>query len=442
MQMDEYLILPGCDDTNRGDQALIWETVELAKAAGFDGHYSMIATAECGRQSKTIGIDSLAYLLPHPSMHATAGEDNRSYGVSLKLKWAIMALSDLLVAFPLSKKATRGLAAKMLSDEQKRTFEVFKKAKAAFVKGGGFLHAYGGVADAYKIYFFLYHINLALSMGIPVYVMPNSYGPFVDNASKRMVQRCLSRCRLVYSRESISQEVLRNTCGVDSELSRDLAMYLEKDKGFDAAKCLNEKGISIQTGKMVGITVRPYRFPGKQNAEELYKNYKTSVYHLILWLKANYYHPVLIEHVYSENYHERDIICINEIAKMVEDAGQKVDVFSALELNCKQMKSVYSMMDYLIGTRFHSVIFSLTENVPVIAITYGGNKGDGIMKDIGLSDYAVPIDELSESDLTETFRELIQNQVDVKESLKKNQQEIFTEYNKIIAAVRKTYKEL
>lgn len=35
----EYLILQGCDDTNHGDQALICETVEVAKAAGFRGHF-------------------------------------------------------------------------------------------------------------------------------------------------------------------------------------------------------------------------------------------------------------------------------------------------------------------------------------------------------------------------------------------------------------------
>ena len=39
-----YLVLPGCDDTNRGDQALIWETVSLAKEAGFDGRYLCLPT--------------------------------------------------------------------------------------------------------------------------------------------------------------------------------------------------------------------------------------------------------------------------------------------------------------------------------------------------------------------------------------------------------------
>lgn len=436
MQKNEFLILPGCDDTNRGDQALIWETVELAQAAGFEGHYSMIATEECGKQSKKMGIDSLAYLLPHPSMHANAGEDNRSYGIWLKLRWVISALMDLLVAFPLSKKITRRLVARFLSVNQKKTLEVYKNAKAAFVKGGGFLHSYGGAIEAYKIYFFLYHINLALDMGIPVYVMPNSFGPFVDKCSRKMVQKCLKKCQIVYSRESVSQKVLRDCCNIESSLSRDLAMYLEKDTAFDVEKYLNGKRIKIQKGKMVGITVRPYRFPGKQNAENLYLNYKTEICRLIRWLNANEYKPLLIEHVYSDNYHERDIICIEDIVKMMNEEGGKVDVFSARELNCRQMKSVYAKMDYLVGTRFHSVIFSLTENVPAIAITYGGNKGDGIMRDVGLSDYAISIDSMTDGILIDKFVNLTKNRDFVEICLKANQKEIAKNYDELVRTIK------
>ena len=437
---NEYLILPGCDDTNRGDQALIWETVEVAKSAGFSGHYSMIATEECGRESQKIGISSLPYLLPHPSMHAAKDKQNISYGIALKLKWALRAVLDLLIAFPLSKKATRPLAAKLLSKEQKKTLAIYQQAKAAFVKGGGFLHAYDGLVDTYKIYFFLYHINLALSMGIPVYVMPNSYGPFVTGYSRRLVKKCLSRCRLVYSRESASQQVLKADCGIDSHLSRDLAMYLEKDASFDAVSDLASKGISLSSGKTVGITVRPYRFPGKSNAEELYQDYKHSVEKLILWLLEEGYHPVLIEHVFSENHHEQDMICIQEIADMIKASGKTVPVYSNRELNCRQLKTVYSKMDYVVGTRFHSVIFSLTEKVPVMAITYGGNKGTGIMHDLGLSDFAISIESISGKQLIETFRKLVSERSVVLSRLEENQHALADGYRQLVSELRSAMK--
>lgn len=63
-EKNTYLILPGCDDTNRGDQALIWETFRIAQDAGYVGNYYMVATKECALQSKKIGINRINYILP------------------------------------------------------------------------------------------------------------------------------------------------------------------------------------------------------------------------------------------------------------------------------------------------------------------------------------------------------------------------------------------
>jgi colanic acid/amylovoran biosynthesis protein len=139
-----YLILPGCGDENRGDQALIWETVRLAKDAGYEGKYYMLATKEGARQSKKVGIDSMDCILPHPSQHKRMKKDNRRYDAFLKLKWAGASLCDLMVAIPMLYKPTRVLLSPFLSVEKKKTMALYQKAEAAFVKGGGFLHAYTG----------------------------------------------------------------------------------------------------------------------------------------------------------------------------------------------------------------------------------------------------------------------------------------------------------
>lgn len=441
MSGNEYLILPCCDDTNRGDQALIWETVEIAKEAGFIGHYSMIALEEEGRQSKKRGIDSLAYLLPHPSMHSKKKRDNRKYDALLKIRWGFATILDLIIAVPLSTRATRSLAEKLLNCEQKRTLDVYKKAKAAFVKGGGFLHSNNGMADIYKIYYLLYHINIALSMGIPVYVMPNSYGPFGRKVASRMVKQCLSKCKIVYARESISQRVLEECCNVRSELSSDLAVYLKKDESFNARQSLIEKGIKYEPGRMIGITVRPYRFSEAKNADELYLNYKKAICEIIIWLKQNGYKPVLIEHVYSSNYHEKDIICIEEITEMLVQTEENVDVFSDLRLDCMQMKAIYGEMDYVIGTRFHSVIFSLCEHVPAVAITYGGNKGKGIMTDIGLEEYTIPIDKISGSQLINTFCKMLSDEKRIREKLDEFMKKSSKDYSDIVRKIQEMKRD-
>ncbi len=434
LDLNKYLILPGCDDTNRGDQALIWETVRLAEDAGYIGQYYMIATEKCSLQSKKIGIEKMDYILPHPSDKVFEA-NNRKYSTRLKFKWAKAVLGDTIVGCFLLNKFFRRIIGKHVNDSKKETLKLFENADAAFVKGGGFLHAYGGFVDSYKIFFFLFHIKLALSMGIQVYVMPNSFGPLKSPFSRRMVQRVLRKCKIVTCRESISRDFLNRECSISSILTNDLAMYLEKDPKFDAKSHLQAAGIPITSQNCVAITLRPYRFPRERDGEEKYNKYKQAIADFVVWLSENRYYPVFVEHVFSENSHERDMCCIEEVVSLLPQQTVYA-VFSDLDLNCRQMKSIYSCFDYTVGTRFHSVIFSLSEEVPSIAITYGGNKGQGIMNDLGISNYSVPISDVTSNWLKEAFQSLCDNKEALKDRLHSGKQAVQAERNELIKLLR------
>ena len=435
--MNKYVILPSCDDTNRGDQALVWETVEVAKSAGFIGDFYLITEKEKAKQSIGHGLIPVDYVLPHPSSKGKENE-NRKYGFWITVKWAFRSAVSLLLCAPLLNRFTRALVRLFLPKNRKQALKIISSCDAAFVKGGGFLHDYGGtVIEKYKIYFLLYHIRLVQSFGIPVYVMPNSYGPFESSYTRRIVGNTLKKCKLVSSRESISKNCLKEQCKVDSLLSMDLANYLEKDDLACSKELFKEKGVLLVPGKTVGITVRPYRFPGCKNPEQLYMNYKIAVFETIKWLKNSGFFPILIEHVFATNTHEQDMICIKEIKEML---GQEDDipVFSNLELNCKQMKTLYGGIDFLIGTRFHSVIFSATQLKPCIAITYGGNKGEGIMKDMGLSEYCISISEITGKELVKRFENLYKNKETIIKKLEVFVDSIGDERNRFVKQLRES----
>ncbi len=435
--MEEYLILPGCDDTNRGDQALIWETVEMAKAAGYNGKYYMLAPIEKSKQSKERGINSVKHILKHPSEHFS-GENNIKYSFALKIKWAFAAVLDLIYSLPLLSPMLRRLILPIYNDEVKDTLVHYQNANTSFVKGGGFLHAYGGFSETYKIFYFLFHINLALSYGHTVYVMPNSFGPFNGPFVKQMINSTLKRCKLVMTREEISSKAL-NDINIKSVTMPDLAFYLKCDKQFNAKNALIDVGIPVTNECCVGITVRPYRFPGSVNADTLYNNYIESMAKFVYWLSQHGYFPVLIEHVSSVLDHENDMIAIKAVREKIEKMNLKCNygVFSDPNLTCSQMKCIYSEMMCTVGTRFHSVIFSLSENVPSIALAYGGNKGKGIMTDLGLGDYVIAIESISEDTLEEKFNLLVQHYNEYKLLLKDEKSNMEKMREQI---VRKIYK--
>lgn len=197
--MKKYIIIPGCSDLNRGDQALVWETKRLAEEAGFIGEYYLTSEKnEPVEQSKKKGIKIITPILEHPSRKFKS-KQNISYTKTLKIKWGIVAIFDLLSSMLLLCSATRGIAKIFLNKEKKQSLSLMESSDAIFMKGGGLLQTYGGLSSTYSMYFWVYPILLAHKLNKPVYIMPNSFGPFEGPFVKQIAKAALKKCELVTS---------------------------------------------------------------------------------------------------------------------------------------------------------------------------------------------------------------------------------------------------
>jgi len=71
--------VPGCTDANKGDQALIWETIESIKAAGGIDEVVLIGSAEmsdqCEQQTRALGYEVVSNSF---ATLAGAGTDRRT----------------------------------------------------------------------------------------------------------------------------------------------------------------------------------------------------------------------------------------------------------------------------------------------------------------------------------------------------------------------------
>lgn len=428
--MNRYLIIPDCSDYNRGDQALIWETIRIAKDAGFQGEYYMQSDGVDCTQSAKEGIKVFHPILPHPSR---GGAENNVNYKGVLLKWGARALKDLfcsLWVLLICKK--RSLCHAFLGKEKNDSLDLFRDSSAVFVKGGGFIHSFGGPTAFYFIYYHLYTINLAHAMGLPVYIMPNSFGPIDGFLCKWQVRKALSRCRLVYCREHISHEYMTKTFpSLSFRNSFDLGLYLNRD---DAGVSYDMPDKKIR----VAITVRPYRFPEHNNGDDLYRSYIASMRGFARWLIEKGYHPVFVQHTLSQNAHEDDMQAIRDILTDLPD--YQYGLFADSSYNCRQMKSLYSHFDYIVGTRFHSVVFSMMEGVPAIAIAYGGNKTRGIMQDMGLGEYVIGIDEVTVDSIVSLFSGLVANRETVKIRLQELKGAVDEERRKIVDCLKEKGK--
>lgn len=431
--MKKYIIIPFCSDLNRGDQALVWETKRIAEESGFKGKYYLIAEKnEPVEQSKEKEIGIIYPVLEHPSRF-DKGENNLNYNLALKFKWGVVAIFDLVFSILLLNSITRKLVYRLLSKEKKYTFDLFASSDAIFMKGGGIIHSYGGITSFYHMYYALYNMLLAHSLGKNVYILPNSFGPFKGIGVSWLVKKALLKCRLVTSRETVSTKMLKDSLNIQVNTYPDLGFFLKKIPIEKANFTKKYKILNDQ--KVVAITMRPYRFPDSDDPRKAYENYKLAMRKFIIWLYKQGYMPLIVEHTLAVHEHEDDSKCIAEVTRKIDSSYYRI--VSDRTMNCAELKGIYSNCDYIIGTRFHSVIFSMAENVPGIAITYGGNKGQGIMKDIGLQECSLSIDEITYESLRKSFIYLVENEEMIQKNInaylleaKKKRRELLHELRK------------
>ncbi|WEV69113.1 polysaccharide pyruvyl transferase family protein [Bifidobacterium sp. ESL0775] len=411
--MGKFIIVPGCSDLNRGDQALAWETKKIMEDAGYIGEYYLTAEKnEPVEQSRSQGLRIITPILEHPSRKYKKNK-NIQYTFGLKLRWGIIALGDFIFSLFILIPAFRHTLMPFLSLEKQESIKTFETADAIFLKGGGLLQTSGGFVSTYSMYFWTYPLRFAIKLGKPVFVLPNSFGPFKGPFVKRIAQRILSQCQVVTTRETYSQKMVKTDLNLDCPNFPDLAFSLAKSD-LTRSDIFERFGIAGER-KLVAITMRPYRFPRAENPELAYKKYVQEMGIFIRWLYENGYLPLLVVHTLAVNEHEDDFACLSEVMKMLDP--EEYRLISDKNFDCKDLKAVYAMCDYTIGTRFHSVIFSLASGVPSIAIAYVGNKAQGIMHDMSLDSYVIDISKVTANELIKKFIELVDNTIDVKQKI-------------------------
>lgn len=411
--MNKYLIVPGCCDLNRGDQALGWETKRIAEDSGFVGEYSILAEqGEPYTQSIDEGFNVLIPVLQHPT-RILKKKNNINYTLFLKIKLGIVSLFDFLYSIFLLCPIIKYIFRFFSFGQKRKTLKYYKKCDAVFMKGGGLIQSHGGITSTYATYYRLYSIFLAHSFKKKVYIMPNSFGPFDGPFVKFIIKKAFKKCALITSREEKTTKYVKENIKYEINTFPDLAFYLK-----NAAISKEEFSSKYNLPKdkdWIAITARPYRFPNSKNPTYLYEKYISSLANFIDYVSEKGFIPILIEHTFATTEHENDRKALEDI--MSKTKSNNFYFVSNPEYNCYQLKSIYSFCSYIIGTRFHSLIFSLSNKVPGIAISYDGNKSTGIMKDIGLDDYVIDIFEINFEKMKNMFENLIYNKDKVIEKI-------------------------
>jgi len=300
--------------------------------------------------------------------------------------------------------------------------------------GGGYLRSQkSGVGSLLNVVLLLHPYVVARILNRPTILYAQSIGPFANSIEEKLVASVLSHCvQAAIIREDISMELLESI-GVSCPLYRSI------DSGFAFA----QDGVSIDIRKMLnipanevilGVTVRRWL---TSSAQEEYEEAITQTIEFIT--QRHDIHVVLIPQVTAEFHNDDDRVVQERIVSHLKRPDRVHSMKD--KFNHHEIKRIYDSLDYLIGTRFHSVIFSLTSGVPAIAIEYEHKTG-GIMRDLGLGQWVVKMEEVRASTLITMTNRLMTNSDAYRKVLRKSLPAYIARTKEPIEIVEKTYKSL
>ena len=271
----------------------------------------------------------------------------------------------------------------------------------SLVVAGGYLQGAARPGLGPRVIYQLLPLILAERLGTPVVCAPQSYGPFDGKLVPWIVAKTLRRARLVLAREDISLAELaklRLPAGVarravDSAFSLDPPGRSRADQHAWRAS----HGVGA-ADVLVGVTVRRCLPSGQQaSLEAELAGFVDRIHDL------PGHRVVIFPMATAADRGDDDRVASRAVAGLCR--GQTRPIVMDTEADFRGVASFIAGLDYLVGNRFHSVIFALTARVPCIAIGYE-HKTRGIMRDLGLDGWGLPARDLSAAAVYALFEKL------------------------------------
>lgn len=310
----------------------------------------------------------------------------------------IRQLAGLLIAALMTAHRSLLPLRFLLPRRQRLAVESLVDADLAISCPGGYLE------DSNAAYIVnLLSILLAGRLSKKVVLAPQSIGPVRSRFGRWLMRQAIRAANRIFVRERESLIYIaalfplaeRDIVLSKVQLVGDLAFWFRRNpKGSVKEEC-TRLGVSPER-KLLGLTVVDWNFPYAVDSQAARANYMQSLSALIRHVEARRSHQVVI---FNQVAH--DLALAREIGRfhpaVIVDAQERdAAVFSKLIGKC----------DVFIGTRFHSCIFALIENVPTIAIAYLP-KTTGIMHDLDLDDLVTDIHSVTGEQLIHLFEQVI-----------------------------------
>ena len=232
---------------------------------------------------------------------------------------------------------------------------------------------------------------LALELGLPLLLAPQTYGPFREVAHRAQAASILRRARGVWARDPRSFEVVRSLLGGHFDPQRhrsgvDVAFGLPARPPSDAELRDGLAKRRERAGLLVGLNVSGLLYhasPKEAAAYGLQCDYRALVQELMQTLLAiPEAELLLVPHVRSPGRDCDEKACADVHRTLGPGDAERVLLLPAT-LEADEVKWVIGHTDWFCGARMHACIAALSQGVPTAALAYS-DKTLGVFETAGV----------------------------------------------------------
>ena len=381
-------------DDNKGDCSIVWGTIESILYNYPNAKISLISTFSENDPRYENSFRHLQRRFPSINVFGSPIERMDAYSPKISSKrmnnfmrrcwWSahlIRSLLTLLLTSILTRKLTN-----------KPCLNVIQQSDLLISKGGHIFYA-TNFLDLFGMLFHSYPLLLAWRLKKPFGIYAQSIGPFYNLASRVFIKWLFSKAKFLLVRESISkQELVR--CGIPEE-----KITIVPDAAFGLKPNLTERvKVLLETNGLIPnsfavFTPRQWVFKTEFDRQKYIEGVAETADFVIEKLSLK---VALVSHTQGPIKIEDDRTAVEDIYKLIKNKENTVIINE--DLSPTELISLYSQSKFVVGTRFHSIIFALIGKRPCIAISYSGPKAHGIMQMFGLEEFVVNIDEFKTED--------------------------------------------
>lgn len=277
-----------------------------------------------------------------------------------------------------------------------------------------------------KIYHFTKYLQIPLFLNKKVIKFTQTIGPFESLYNKLMAKLVLKQIDFIMPRGRHSLENL-NKISITNKVGSfpDIAMTMEPQVSIHAEKIINEHKPKTIIGFSPNIVCKRLDKSGQ---------YIPALKNLLKYIMSKYkdIHIIFIPHTIEKSNLNKDDdmnIC-NELADEIKDYSSHT-IVNTLNYTPEEIKWLISKTDFFIGSRFHSLIASISSSIPSIAIGWHW-KYNEMMEWVDLDGNVIQYWELNSKKLIELFEYNFNRRDKVKSKLNDKNVEVKVKANKAI----------